>query len=420
MDREAQERKDELQDFLTGKLKPELKNKGEYEELKHLSWIWAKEGQRGYTPDELTELSGMGFDVGDPAEPGFDDRVIDLIKSYFNEDIQAKAADAVTRADKAAHQEKIRINEALMKKYHRDLAKALRIRAIEAAKIVARVEKALSKPLAKAKVKQVIRETTGIIKISDVIGEDEALKRLMQREQAVSKEAFRAGKEAGEEALKTHQAEIRARKEAKEAASEEIKGIIKDIREIGDHLGVLPVDYQDAVKEILNQYDIPDKGFKRSTKTLAARDARRRYIQEMEEAGEEVNIPEEELDLLEKITPNEMTVDDLRRVHDTLQRLYYQGKIKNKLIAAIEARDFEETKEAGVKTITEGEGLTEENNIVRMLKEQNKGLAKREWDFVKNFVYEHLRPEIMIHGLDGWKKYLCKSTPWGSSKMFIF
>jgi len=412
MDRETQARKEELKDYLSGKLKYELKNKGEYEDLKHLSWLWAKQGERGYGPDELTELSGMGFDVGDPADSGFDGRVIELIKSYFNEDIQAKAADAVARADKSARQDKIRINESLMKKYHRDIAKALHIRAIEAAKMVVRIEKILSKPLARNKVKQIIRENTGIIKISDVIGEDEALRRLMQREQAVSKEAFRTGKETGREELKTHQAEIKARKEAKEFASEEVKGMINDIREIGDHLGVLPVDYQDSVKEILSQYDIPDQGFKRSTKTLAVRDARRRYIQEMEEAGEEVNIPEDELDLLEKITPNEMTVDDLRRVHLTLQRLYYQGKIKNKLIAAMEARDFEETKEEGIKTITEGEGLAEENNIVKMLKEQNKGMAKKGWDFVKNFIYEHLRPEIMIHGLDGWEKGINTKVMW--------
>ena len=412
MDREAQARKDELKDFLSGKLKYELKSKGEYEDIKHLSWLWAKQGERGYTPDELTELSGMGFDVGDPADSGFDDRVIELIKSYFNEDIQAKAADAVARADKAARQDKIKINESLMKKYHRDIAKALHIRAIEAAKMVARIEKILSKPLARSKIKQIIRENTGIIKISDVIGEDEALRRLMQREQAVSKEAFRTGKETGREELKAHQAEIKARKEAKEAASEEIKGMINDLRDISQHLGVLPVDYQDAVKEILNQYDIPEQGFKRSTKTLAVRDARRRYIQEMEDAGEEVNIPEDELDLLEKITPNEMTVDDLRRVHLTLKRLYYQGKIKNKLIAGREARELEETVTQGVEEITKGEGLSEENNVVKILKEQNKGLAKINWDGLKKFVYEHLRPEVMIEGLDGWKKGTNTAVIW--------
>jgi hypothetical protein len=386
MDRETQARKEELKDYLSGKLKYELKNKGEYEDLKHLSWLWAKQGERGYGPDELTELSGMGFDVGDPADSGFDGRVIELIKSYFNEDIQAKAADAVARADKSARQDKIRINESLMKKYHRDIAKALHIRAIEAAKMV--------------------------VRISDVIGEDEALRRLMQREQAVSKEAFRTGKETGREELKTHQAEIKARKEAKEFASEEVKGMINDIREIGDHLGVLPVDYQDSVKEILNQYDIPEQGFKRSTKTLAARDAKRKYIQEMEDSGEEVNIPEDELDLLEKITPNDMTVDDLRRVHTTLKRLYYQGKIKNKLLTIREANNFEEIKTEVVQQITSGEGLNSDSSIVKELKERNKGIAKKGWEVFKHYLSIHLRPEIMIHSLDGWKKGINTKIIW--------
>lgn len=412
MSAETERIKDELREFLSGKLKPELKEKGEYADLKHLSWLWAKPGERGYTPDELTELSVMGFSLGDPTESGFDTRVIELIESYFNEDIQRKAVNAVVMAERHAKSESIKIGEAMMKKHHRELARVLHIRAIEAAKIVAKVEKILSKPLARSKVKQVIRANTGMIKMSDIIGEDEALARLMQREQAVSKEAFRAGREVGREELKARQAEIKKRKEDKEAASEEIKGMINDLRDIKEHLGVLPVDYQDTVKEILDEYDIPEKGFKRSTKTLAARDARRKYVEIMKEEGEEVNIPEEDLDLLEKITPNEMTVEDLRRVHLTLKRLYYQGKIKNKLLTALTAQNFEEIKNEGVNVISNGEGLNEESNVVKIFKEQNKSLGSKTWEGLKNFVNEHLRPEVMIHGLDGWDKKINTKVIW--------
>jgi len=76
----------ELKTYLAGKLKFNLKSQGEYENLRLLNWLFAKEGERGYTPDEIVgELQGMGFQVET------DDDVRDLIRDYFKEEIQKKA-----------------------------------------------------------------------------------------------------------------------------------------------------------------------------------------------------------------------------------------------------------------------------------------------------------------------------------------
>jgi len=90
---EEQGRKRPLKSFLTGKLKPGLRQKGEYSKLKFLPWLWAKEGE-GTTPDTLTELNGMGFPIEN------DNDVIALIESYFNDEIEARAGRTPSKAQK--------------------------------------------------------------------------------------------------------------------------------------------------------------------------------------------------------------------------------------------------------------------------------------------------------------------------------
>lgn len=94
---ETDETKKALKGYLAGKLKPELATQGEYVDLKHLKWLFAKEGAKGFTPDELVgELQEMGFNVEG------DNDVRELIKSYFSEEIWDKAERAVAGIEKKA------------------------------------------------------------------------------------------------------------------------------------------------------------------------------------------------------------------------------------------------------------------------------------------------------------------------------
>jgi hypothetical protein len=97
MQAETDQTKKALKGYLAGKLKPELATQGEYSDIKNLRWIFAKEGEIGFTPDELTgELQGMGFNVEG------DEGVRELIKSYFSEEIWEKAERAVIGIKKKA------------------------------------------------------------------------------------------------------------------------------------------------------------------------------------------------------------------------------------------------------------------------------------------------------------------------------
>lgn len=401
---EANDLKERLKDHLTGKLNFDLQKQGEYADLKHLKWLWAKEGTRGWTPDELiAELQDMGFAIGDS-----DGDVLDLIKTYFKEDVEARVVEAVGKNERAAKREKLTALERLVKKGYRELARVMRRREIEAAKMVSKIGKFLSTPMAKSKIKAQIRIATGQMQVNDVINEDQALKRMMQREQAASAEGYRAGRNEGVAKLKQHQAEIRERKRNREIAQEEVKALLKDLKHVAEHPEHMPIEYQDSVKEWMDPMDLK----KRSNKTLAERDSRRKFIERMEAEGQEVNIPQDVLDQLEKVTVNELTVDGLREVHEAVMRLYTLGKLKNKMLRAKIKESFDATVQMGAATIAGGEGITPDSNIVQMMKENNKGMARRSADSLKAFVYEHIRPEVIFQMLDGWTKGTNTQVVW--------
>jgi len=95
-----------LKDHLKGMLKPELKEVGEYANLKFLPWLFAK--GKGSTPDELIgELQGMGFQVQESQD------VIDLIADTFNDEIQRMASQKAATVERQA---KTKVKKELQKR----------------------------------------------------------------------------------------------------------------------------------------------------------------------------------------------------------------------------------------------------------------------------------------------------------------
>lgn len=89
------EQKSQLKSYISGKIKYDLKNTGEFASLKHLNWLFASPDERGWTPDELVgELQGMGFNI----ESG--DELRELISETFKDEIWNKVGKAVARMDK--------------------------------------------------------------------------------------------------------------------------------------------------------------------------------------------------------------------------------------------------------------------------------------------------------------------------------
>lgn len=243
-------------------------------------------------------------------------------------------------------------------------------------------------------VKKQVRIITGQKKYSELIREDKALKRLLQMEERISKQAYRLG--AAEQKEKTDR--IRAMIEERQAIKEEVRKYVADINRLPTKN--LPLDYKDKINEIKDPFDLK----RRTARTLARRDSMRGFVARMQEQGEEIRIPQEKLDLLEKVSLNNMTIDDLREVHGIIMQLYHQGRLKNKLITTMQDREFDEIINEGVDTITKGEGITEEASIVRELREQSKSFKVKTIDGIKNYIAIHLRPERILNMMDSWKE----------------
>jgi len=159
----------------------------------------------------------------------------------------------------------------------------------------------------------------------------------------------------------------------------------------------IPIEYKDLLADIKSKILLKQRGEKGKTHL----ESMRQFVERMAEQGEEINIPEEKLALLEKISIDEMTTDELRDLKETITRLYHQGKLKNKLLTALQERKFDDIKTEIINNITKGQGLNEESSIVKALREQNESLKNKSIEHIKNYIIENMRPELMLNMLDG-------------------
>ncbi len=321
--------------------------------------------------------------------------------------------------------------------------------------------------LKKAEVKKVIRRTTGQIKVGELIREPVALKAGMKKAEQAARKAFVIGKEAmlpkieslyakiqqtkdvaekkhlelklqqnfedamdelatqmyvgkkvaetkriGEERLafqklktvekiqklKERYAEVARRKKGREALKAETNKMIADINKLPTQN--LPLDYKDKIEEIKAPFDLK----KRLTRTLARRDSMIDFVERQKELGIEINIPQNQLDMLEKISLNIMTVDDLREVHEVLMRLQHHGRLKNKLLTTLKHREFNEVVEDGVGNILKGDGLKEESSVIRGLRDSSPAFRDKSLNALKWYIAMHLRTERIANMMDDWKE----------------
>jgi hypothetical protein len=159
----------------------------------------------------------------------------------------------------------------------------------------------------------------------------------------------------------------------------------------------LPIEYKDLIEDIKSKFLLKELTEKAKTRL----ENMRQFAERMKEEGTEINIPQEKLALLEKTSTDAMTTQELRDLKEVIVRLYHQGKLKNKLLTALQERKFDDIKTEIVNIITQGKGLNEDSSIVRALREQNKSLKDKSLEHVKNYIIENMRPELMLNILDG-------------------
>lgn len=258
--------------------------------------------------------------------------------------------------------------------------------------------KAAGRPsvMSQSAVKGIIREVSGQVSAGQLVSEESALKGRLKAEEQASKAGFGAGKAVGKEKEALRNAEMQLRDRARKEAAAEVKKLVNGIQNLNTKN--LPLEYQDMIEAIKKQYDLS----KRTQKTLARRESMKAFVERQREAGETINIPDELLDLLDKKSLNDMTLDDLREIHTTVMRLYKIGKLKDKLLTMQEDRRFADIVKEAVDTITKGKGLSADSTLVKALRKQDKSFAKMSLDSLQYFMKVNLRPEVMFNQMDDW------------------
>lgn len=184
---------------------------------------------------------------------------------------------------------------------------------------------------------------------------------------------------------------------------------ISDLRDVlSKNTEKLPPEYKEVIDAIRDKIDL--KGM--TPQKQAKIDSLRNYISNAITEGEDINIPNELMSLLDKESIDKYTTDQIKDLNVLAQRLIHQGNLKNKLIAGQQQRQFDAVKKQMIDVITKGEGLTEDNPIIKILKEQNKSLKEKTTEFINNFISENMRPELMISIMDGFQPGIITDNIW--------
>ena len=222
-----------------------------------------------------------------------------------------------------------------MKKFIRGLPENIQRR--EAIRLYEQTFKALRrKPtLAKAEVKPTVRRVTGQVKVSELIREDVALREVLKKEAQVGRKAFRVGREVGIEKTKAHIAEVKERAKLSEEVRTETKSLLNSIKKV-DTSKMSPVQAQ-PIKDVQKIIDFT----KPTKKTFASLINTRIYL----ENNPNTELPDyvyEDLKRLEKLTREDMTLDELRSLEKIVAHHTHLEKTKNRIKVGREIRRAKE------------------------------------------------------------------------------
>jgi hypothetical protein len=204
----------------------------------------------------------------------------------------------------------------------------LRQRRKSAADLIDKFEKAFASKstLPKGKVLPLIRQTTGQAKVGDLIREDIALKRMMQREQSAATIAARLGRKEGEVRHKAHAEEIQTRIDERAEERAKVRKLVSDIEKVRKNLPKMHPTEAQPIKDILESIDL----VKRQKTSMMQLGKIREWLQ----TNPEAEMPDyimEKLQRLDHRNLNDITTDELEAIHDTIMHYAHLNKLKNQL-----------------------------------------------------------------------------------------
>lgn len=185
-------------------------------------------------------------------------------------------------------------------------------------------------------------------------------------------------------------------REAGRAASDVAK-IVRHFKKFNDG-GVrknIDIDYRDQIDAILERFDL------REGQTLKAIDKRKSlaaWIEQQEEMGLSPTIDERVRDEAFRKHFRDMTVEELRGLYDSVRSIEHLGRLKTKLLTAVDQREFA----AAVEAIT----TSIQDNAKRVVPEQrmsDRGVLVEGKRMFKGFLADHRKLASVAREMDGWQ-----------------
>ena len=154
-------------------------------------------------------------------------------------------------------------------------------------------------------------------------------------------------------------------------------------------------DYLDQIDKILEKFDL-----KRSVslKEIARRKAFKTFVDERQADGQEVIVTDHLQTLLEqaeKVHYKDLSMLELRGLDDTVKNIAHLARLKQKLIAGMEKRDYEDVVHRMVVT-AEAEHTWHDEPV-----DYSEGKWKQVKKWAKAFLAEHRKLEFVFRQMDG-------------------
>jgi hypothetical protein len=212
---------------------------------------------------------------------------------------------------------------------------------------------------------------------------------------------------AAEKAMKagdTAQAAVEKRNQlintyATKSAHDALTEVEKALRYLGKFNGegtrkAIDVDYLDQIDSILERFDLR---VGQSLKSVDKRKALAKWIDEQEDLGIEVELPEKIMAEAFRQSYKDLTVEEMRGLVDSIKQIEHLGRLKEKLLTAADNRRFADVVGSMVASIEENAGDKKANNRTRDT------MGSRALALFKGFVASHRKTASLARELDGFK-----------------
>ena len=178
------------------------------------------------------------------------------------------------------------------------------------------------------------------------------------------------------------------------AAAGEIQQMVAYFRKFDKRSKGLDPDYYDQIVQMLERFEfVPST----SLKEIDARVSLAKWLDAQREQGIEPDIPAKLENEANRTSYKNMTIEDMRGLRDTIKQIEHLGRLKMKLLNAVDARAFAEIRQQMVDSINANAGDRFVSN------RQPATLLGEKWLSVKNFFAEHIKAATFGYVLDGGK-----------------